>query len=97
MPVIDPLISDENLTPSSVALASLLAGLAGADEALQVLHGQPKPALVVNAHTLLAPSALPARSLTRGSVTPPTTVAVYVVEGASALLGVSVAVRDTAS
>jgi hypothetical protein len=53
-------------------------------------------AAVVNDQVAFAASALPATSLTRGSVVPPRTVTMYVVETDSALLGTSVAVRDAA-
>jgi hypothetical protein len=54
-------------------------------------------ALVVNDHAKFAASALPARSFTRGSVDPPTTVAVYVDDAANAEFGCNVAVRVAAS
>jgi hypothetical protein len=48
---------------------------------------------VVKDHATLAASGLPARSLMRGSVAPPLTVAVSVAVPGSVALGVSVAVR----
>jgi len=49
----------------------------------------------VNDQLKFAARALPARSFARGSVAPPLTVAVYVVELASAADGVSVAILVT--
>ena len=68
-----------NLTPSSTAFGSESCGVVGVVDALQALHGQlggGGAAAVVKLHATLAARALPATSLTRGSVAPPRSVAV---------------------
>jgi hypothetical protein len=97
MPVIKPSKSDLNLTPSSTELESDSDGFAGVVELLQPLHGQLGPAAVVKDQVKSATSALPERSLIRGSVLPPFKVAVYVVEGDSVAAGSSIAVLVAAS
>ena len=93
-----PLTSVRNLTPSSIGRASANDGVPGVAVTGKALHGQPDVlALVVNDHNTVEASALPARSLTRGSVLPPRTVAVKTPEAAKALLGVRIAVRVAAS
>src|SRR2546430_4578058 len=86
-----PAMSLRNFTPTSTALASGSAP-AGVVVAGQMVIVEGGAAPVVNDHVALAASALPATSFTRGSTPPPLTVAVYVVEKASAAFGVSVAV-----
>ena len=71
-----PLTSERNLTPSSTALGSATDGFPGTLELLQPPHGQAGPAAMVKDQTRLAARALPAASLTWGSLAPPLTVAV---------------------
>ncbi len=74
-----PSRSELNFTPSSTEFGSLTEGLPGRvvlDHAPQgaAVHGW---VAVVNDHVKSAASALPAKSLIRGSVVPPLTVTVY--------------------
>src|SRR5919201_5683735 len=86
MPLTTPLTSEVKRTPSSYEFVSELDGFAGAAVAGQIEHGHASGAPVVNDHMESEPSALPA-----ASVTVPLTVAVYVVDAASAAFGVSFA------
>jgi hypothetical protein len=62
--------------------------------ALQRLHGQAKVELdVVNVEVNVVARALPAASLTRGSMVPPRTLTVNVLDAAKGEVGVSVATR----
>jgi hypothetical protein len=62
-PVIDPLTSDLNLTPSSSGPGSLTDALPGVADDGQLEHGQFEPVPVVNVHvTSAATSALPEMS-----------------------------------
>ena len=79
---------------SSAAGAAEPVGLGNSDVHLVPLQGGP---VVVNDQVTSDASALPARSLMRGSVVPPLSVAVYVAPYASALAGVSVAVCEPES
>src|SRR4249920_1478523 len=88
-----PALSLRNFTPTSTALLSGSAP-AGVAEVAQMLLTGGGGAAVVNDQIMLVASALPAASLTRGSLAPPLTVAVYVVEVASAADGCSVTVFD---
>src|SRR5437762_559695 len=83
-------IASLNVAVTTAARLTPVAPLPG-DVAVTV--GGVPSAPVVNDHEALAASALPATSLTRGSVPPPLTVAVYVVEIASGLVGVNVATK----
>jgi len=74
MPVIVPLTSDRNLTPSSTAPGSETDGFAGVAVPGHTLHGQLGPAAVVNDHVTSAARALPDTSFTPAA--PPFTVAV---------------------
>jgi hypothetical protein len=76
-----PLTSERNFTPSSTALLSAADATAGVVVEAQIVHGHPGGggggvAAVVKDHETFDAKALPARSLTRGSVVPPRTVAV---------------------
>jgi hypothetical protein len=94
-----PSMVERNFTPSSTADASPPSMTAGVVEDGQSVQGQPdgSAAVVVNDHVKLDAIALPAASLTRGSVPPPFTVAVYVDVAAKAEVGVNVAVRVAGS
>ena len=94
-----PAISVWNFTPTSIAFGSIADAVAGVAVLSQMLHGQfaPANAAVVNDHVPLFASALPATSFTRGSVAPPTTVAVYGAPLANKFVGSNVAVRVATS
>src|SRR5689334_8531084 len=88
--MVDALIASLKVAVTVVVALMPVAPLAG--EIAVTVGGVVSPgAAVVNDQETLAASAFPATSLARGSVAPPLTVAVYVAEAASALLGVSVA------
>ena len=87
----NPLLSEVNLTPRLTALGSFTEAVPGVAEAGQAEQGQADAAAVVKDHVVLAASALPATSLTRGSVVPPLTVAVYMLEAARVAEGVNIA------
>jgi hypothetical protein len=97
MPVMKPSASARNFTPSSRDAFSPESETVGAFASFQMEHGQVEDeggaCAVVNVQVTLAGKAVPERSLTRGSVVPPRTNAVYVVSGASAELGCEVAVN----
>ncbi len=74
MPVTEPATSELKRTPSSTALGSTTAGMAGTADAPKASQGHVTPVVdvpVVNDQVLFAASALPAASLARGSVAPP--------------------------
>ena len=73
VPIVDVSIASLNVAVTAVVIAIPVAPLAG-DIAVTV--GGVVSVTVVNDHVELAASALDARSLTRGSVAPPFTVAV---------------------
>jgi hypothetical protein len=89
----NPFTSERNLTPSSTASESLAFGVVGVVVSFHKLHGHVGGGTVEKDQVKLAAKALPTTSFTRGSAPPPLTVAVYAVSFASALVGVSVAVR----
>src|ERR1700730_14997011 len=64
MPLIKPTASGWNLTPTSMALASLLSTCHGAADAPQMLHGQSAD-VTVTARGVFAPSMLPLSSTAR--------------------------------
>src|SRR5437867_10690896 len=65
MPVIVPLTSGRNLTPSSTAAESLVAICAGVADALQMLQGHPTGVVIVTATPPLGVSRLPLSSMAR--------------------------------
>src|SRR4029079_5366371 len=86
---------DESPAPlTSHSLAAFPARQFSATTAFGGAAQMPPVGDVVDEHVKFAASALPARSLTPDA--PPTTVAVYCVDAASAPLGVSVAVKVAA-
>jgi hypothetical protein len=98
--IVDVLIVVESIASLNVAVtvvfsAMPVAPLVGVTDAT-VGAEVSGPPIVVNDQDTFAASALPAESLARGSVVPPSTIAVYVFEVASATDGVSVAVRVVA-
>src|SRR3990170_2377707 len=97
----NPATPDWKRVPSSTEFGSPSSILPGTVVGVQMLHGQVggggAAAAVVKVHCVVAASALPARSFTRGSVAPPLTSAVYVVETASGWSGRSMATRVTPS
>src|SRR5436309_362862 len=86
MALMNPAMSERNLTPSSTAPESASAGTAGTVELLQMLIGPVPAGTVVNDQKSDDAIALPGRSLA------PLTVAVYVMAVPSAAEGVRVAV-----
>src|SRR5580704_2861406 len=90
MPLMNPLVVGVNFTPSSIDWPSPLSTVAGMVLAGHRLVLGARGAAVVNELVALAAKALPARSVT--PLGPPTTLIVYVVLAASALVGVSVTV-----
>ena len=83
----NPATLDRKRVPSSTEFGSPSSIFAGTVVGAQMLHGHVggggAAAAVVNVQVVFVASALPARSFTRGSVAPPFTIAVYVVDTAS--------------
>jgi hypothetical protein len=81
---------------TAVLVATTVAALAGfTEDTVGAVVSEVVP--VLNDEVKLAAKALPARSFTRGSVVPPSTVSVKVVDDANLAAGVNVATRVTES
>jgi hypothetical protein len=90
----NPFTSERNFTPSSTGLASLAEIKAGVAVLLQIVQGHEPPVVaVVKDEVKVAARAFPAKSLTRGSTAPPSTLTVNELDEAKAELGVNVATR----
>jgi hypothetical protein len=89
--IVDAVIASLKVTVTAVVAATPVAPLAGLTDA--TVGGVVSAATVVNVEVNVVARALPAASLTRGSVVPPRTLTVNVLDPAKGEVGVSVATR----